>query len=181
MSHGKILIKQNWLNLKVFDQTNLIRLGAHLNCHTKRKICGCSRSHLLVWHRLYRFFFEYPFFFYTVGDGLQAIQLEDGTTAYISQSAASLFSEGAAGIDANALNLEQLQAQVGECVNFQGIEFLSDTSNIFNCQIPVVFYGTKIRTFLAKNGKEKKTQHGCQGCFELAFIGGFMLPKNLHV
>ncbi len=59
----------------------------------------------------------------TVGDGLQAIQLEDGTTAYISQSAASLFSEGAAGIDANALNLEQLQAQVCESVIFKGLNF----------------------------------------------------------
>ena len=52
-----------------------------------------------------------------MGDGLQAIQLEDGTTAYISQSAASLFSEGAPGIDANPLNLEQLQAQV-QCIMY---------------------------------------------------------------
>ena len=49
---------------------------------------------------------------FSVGDGLQAIQLEDGTTAYISQSAAAtVFNDGSTLEDAS-LRLENLQSQV---------------------------------------------------------------------
>ena len=50
-------------------------------------------------------------FVLTVHEGLQAIQLEDGTTAYITHpNPEALFGEGAAGLD--AATLESLSAQV---------------------------------------------------------------------
>ena len=55
---------------------------------------------------------EYCTFVLSVGDGLQAIQLEDGTTAYISQStAATVFNDGSA-LETSSLSLENLQTQV---------------------------------------------------------------------
>ena len=49
---------------------------------------------------------------FQVGDGLQAIQLEDGTTAYISQSAAAtVFNDGST-LESASLSLENLQSQV---------------------------------------------------------------------
>ena len=55
---------------------------------------------------------EYWTFILSVGDGLQAIQLEDGTTAYISQSpATTVFNDGSA-LETSSLSLENLQTQV---------------------------------------------------------------------
>ena len=87
---------------------------------------------------------EYCTFVLSVGDGLQAIQLEDGTTAYISQStAATVFNDGSA-LETSSLSLENLQTQVYYNILFAQI-YVSQSISVFNLKLSVTGVDQLIR------------------------------------
>ena len=87
---------------------------------------------------------EYCTFVLSVGDGLQAIQLEDGTTAYISQStSATVFNDGSA-LETSSLSLENLQTQVYYNILFAQL-YVSQSISVFNLKLSVTDVDQLIR------------------------------------